>query len=248
VLGISFAQEMRRMPDQVSPEDVSALRSAYEYGIRYVDHYVGSLLQALEARDFALPSWVTLTADHGEGFGEHGYFFHTTELHDELIWVPLIVCAPEGFPARPRVEQQVRHLDIPPTILDAAGLPPEDLFEGVSLLPAMLRPDAAGLPAISEVSSRGRWKLALRRDGWKLILHLKPETMEPLSAELYDLRTDPGETANLAGSNPPQLVPLQKQLLEAATSIRQAAHGETAPRAEMDEAVRERLRALGYIE
>ncbi len=247
VMGTDFAQKLQKAAE-INPEEVVALRSAYDRGIQYVDHHVGQLLDTLEIQGLTDKSWLVVTADHGEAFGEHGEFFHTRKLYDELLRVPLILHSPGDSAMQRRVQQQVRHIDIVPTILDIVGLPKGDVCEGNSLLPFLQDPQAASLPAISEVTAPGRWSLALRRDDWKLILHLQRETCDVVGAELYNLGLDPGESKNLCDDEEQVLGEFQTQLLAVAASIRAKSGEGMAPKVETDEEVTARLRALGYLE
>ena len=69
-----------------------------------------------------------------------------------------------------------------------------------------------------------------------------------MEVELYDLQADPNKCHDLVTQEQQRASDMQQELLEAAKSIRDQAQGETMPQAEMDEEVRERLRALGYVD
>lgn len=109
----------------VAPGD----RGAYLGEVAYCDAALGTLLAALP--DGGRSAWVVVTADHGEGLGDRGEATHGFFLHDSTLRVPLIVRPPAGRP-RPPV-QPARLVDIAPTILAIAGLPPIP-SDGTSLL------------------------------------------------------------------------------------------------------------------
>ena len=93
----------------------------YDGEIRRVDHYLGQLLDRLEAR--GRPTAVLVTSDHGEEFQEHGGLEHFWgKVFDENVRVPLILKAP-GAPAGRRSEAPVSGLDVMPTLLALAGAP-----------------------------------------------------------------------------------------------------------------------------
>jgi len=247
VLAGQTADRLRNAPASATQEEIIALKAAYDSGIRYVDHRIGQLLDMLKVHGLVDETWVVVTADHGEEFGDHGGFFHTRKLYDELIRVPLIVRFPKCIAMPRRVRQQVRHIDIAPTFLDVLGLPADERSVGSSLLPLLKRTDLAGLPAVSEVPAPEHWRLSLRQEAWKLILDLHPESLDVLKAELYHLQADPHEQRDLAPKEEQVVIDMQARLLETAVTIREQVDKEVARRDELDEEVVERLKALGYI-
>ena len=104
----------------------------YKAEIATSDWAVGEVLRAVEAK--SRNALVIATADHGESLGEHGEMEHGLLLYDATLRVPVIVAGP-AIRSGGRVAQQVRHVDIVPTVLDWAHVPlPADL-DGVSLRP-----------------------------------------------------------------------------------------------------------------
>lgn len=113
----------------------------------YLDYYDAELLETDQAiRDLAKllgstrdweNSWVIITADHGEEFGEHGRLGHGGNLYAETTWVPLIIRPPGGVSGGGRrIKDSVSLVDIAPTIIDAVGLNPALGLDGWSLVPA----------------------------------------------------------------------------------------------------------------
>lgn len=180
----------------------------YDHEIRYVDLWVGRLLEQLAAR----PDWgrtvVMLTADHGEAFGEHGYRFHGQGLHEHQLRVPLIVRVPEAPAAV--VTPRVSLIDVAPTLLDLAGVPEDDAeralmtLRGRSLLGALdpVPGGAADGPAGDQQDifaqmppgPYNKAQLAFISGEWKLIY-----TAEGNRYLLFNLSRDPGEQTNVAG-------------------------------------------------
>lgn len=94
----------------------------YDDAVSYVDSCVRGLTDDLARRGLMNNTLVILTADHGEGLGEHGLFSHGTALYYSTIHVPLIFYWPAHIPAGLRVTQPISTKDLPATILDLLGV------------------------------------------------------------------------------------------------------------------------------
>ena len=81
---------------------------------------------------------VVLTADHGEGLGEHGEKTHGMFAYESTLHVPLVLHWQGVLPAGRRVPTRVRLIDLAPTILELAGLPPLESHQGESLVSLIL--------------------------------------------------------------------------------------------------------------
>lgn len=115
------------------PRRVSDYRSRYAGEIAYTDRSVGDLLAAVERHG---PAIVALTADHGESFGENGFYFaHGHSAAPDLSHVPLILSAPPLHAER-RADP-VSHVDVMPTLLELAGRPVPAGVEGIALGPIL---------------------------------------------------------------------------------------------------------------
>jgi choline-sulfatase len=177
-----------------SAERIRATRRAYYGMVSYVDDKVGELLAALDRLGLWEDTMVLFTSDHGDMMGEHGMWFKRT-FHEWSARVPLIVYKP-GARRGHRVPQVVSLVDVFPTLLDWAGLPPaEHPLDGRSFA-AGLHGDLAGWKDCAIIEYMGEGLLApmrcIRAGRYKYVhVHGYP----PL---LFDLQTDPLETHNLA--------------------------------------------------
>ena len=117
-------------PDSITDDEHEQLIDLYDAEIRYNDAQIGAFLDSLRERDLLERSLVIVTADHGDAFGEHGYYEHPRYLHEELTHVPLLVRPPGG--AGEVASTPVSTLDIVATIEDELGV--EIPSERVSLL------------------------------------------------------------------------------------------------------------------
>lgn len=108
----------------------------YDTSIKIIDRYVGGFLNYLKETGLYDKSIVIVTADHGAGLGEHGYFEHARGMYNGEVLVPLIIKSP-GI-AHKTVSETVGLIDLFPTILDFSGISGVKGLEGRSLLPLMI--------------------------------------------------------------------------------------------------------------
>ncbi len=213
----------------------------YDGEVAYVDHQIGRVLDALEARGALADSLVVALADHGESLGEHGEDEHGVFLYEPVIRIPWIVAGP-GAKAGHVVAEQVRAIDLVPTVLEALRLLPADGLDGESLLPLLQGGTRATVPAAYAESYYPKWHYgwselrSVRADGWKAIDAPRPE--------LYALTTDPNEAKNLYDTQRA----LADRMVSEAVRLEQELTGGKAPVvAAPDRDTLERLWSLGYI-
>ncbi len=101
-------------PDEILPEQLQKLVDYYDGSIRFADEQIGRLLDEVRALSEIRETMVIITADHGDEFLDHGAFYHTNLLFEELIHVPLIIWNPKRYPGGLWVESLVRHIDLFP--------------------------------------------------------------------------------------------------------------------------------------
>lgn len=220
------------------PPDLAALGgSAHQhlagyYGMcKRLDEALGRLLDALKSLNLLDDTIVLFTSDHGNHFKTRNSEYKRS-CHESSIRVPTALTGP-GFVGGGRLPQLVSLVDLPPTLLDAAGLPVPPYMQGRSLLP-LIRHEPAPWPAevfvqISE-SQVGR---AIRTQRWKYSVTAPGKTGLDVPASdrytedfLYDLKADPYELVNLAGfSSHRELAASLRQRLIA----RMVQAGEAAP-------------------
>ena len=221
---------------------IESCRAEYREGVEYMSEtLLAELLAELEATGLHETTAIVFLSDHGESWGERLsdktelkgiYHLHGATLYDEIIRVPLLVSAP-GRIEPAVVDAQVSSVDVVPTMLDLAGLPPLEC-DGVSLI-ARAAGDGAGEPVFSFTTDRGALsQAAIRQPPWKLIRHL--ETGEE---EAYRIDLDPAELESCAEEAPAELrFQLERELDDA----HQADLSE-----EEEAAVVSRLADLGYL-
>ncbi|MBV0903304.1 sulfatase [Haloarcula salina] len=112
----SLYQRAIKSPESITDEERRLLIDLYDAEIAYNDDRVGAFLDALRDRGVLSDSLLIVTADHGDAFGEHGYYEHPRYLHDEITHVPMLVRPPEGGDGL--VDVPASTLDIAATVAD----------------------------------------------------------------------------------------------------------------------------------
>ena len=211
----------------------------YDGNLLAADDAVGVLLRSLQGRERWRDTVVLITADHGEAFLEHGRMHHNSTVFDEMLRVPFILRLPAWITtAGVDVTRLVTLADIVPTLLGTAGIRPVNGLEGVDLL---ADPGAPASPRVVIASNTDKPPmLGLRTRRWKAILSPSGQ------GALFDLEHDPGELDNLVNVEAPTFAGLGLMLTQRASLP--ASLGAAAERAEVTEADREMLRALGYVD
>ena len=223
--------------------DRVALENAlYDGEIRYTDDVLARLLAALEQSGLDRKTLVVVTADHGQHFGEHGIFGHSTTLFEPVLHVPLILRGP-GVPAGLRIPDPAGLIDVLPTVLELLGVPAPSDIQGRSLVPTMQGATLPPRDTYAELPERGL--LAVRRGPLKLILDQRSG-----ARAAFDLAADPGEENDAAGRLP--ATPWQEIADAHRAHCRKDAPrpsaDQPAPDPVLDGPVRRKLEVLGYAE
>jgi arylsulfatase A-like enzyme/Flp pilus assembly protein TadD len=221
-------------------EWLAKYRAQPYYGeVAWTDHALGPLFDRLAT--LPRPTLVVITGDHGEGLGDHGEATHGIFAYESTLHVPLIVAVVDPARARaPRgvtIDAAVRHIDIVPTILEAAGLPADPSLPGASLIGMIRRGGGADRPEYFEAMTNNLTR------GWaplRGVLVGRDKYVDLPIQELYNLVRDPAELHNLAPTSNERVA----VLLNVLRSYNTAAPGQPVRETE---AVAEKLRALGYV-
>lgn len=236
---------VRGVPTEVLRRSMWASPDRYDAAVAYADAEIGALLDRLREAGLDGRTVVAVTADHGEPLGQRGELRHGLSLHEELVHVPLILRLPGQREPR-RLDEVVSLLDLGPTLLDLAGVPIPESFEGRS----WLRPRDPGSPPLA-VGARLEFRTNrplgwfVRQGPWKLLLDAD-------GAELFHLASDPLETTDVSERHPIAAGYLETELRRRSPAFARASPEPVAldeglseeERRKLDEA----LRALGYTQ
>ncbi len=207
----------------------------YDEEILSLDAAVADLLLELEERGVLDNAWVVITADHGEGFGEHGESGHGLTVYNEEVHIPLLVHPPRGerLAASP---DAVSLIDVTTTLSLLAGSKP--LGAGRDL-----RNTAAESTVQIELYGGVRQDIENKKPARAVVLGQTKLVESGSSQELYFLDQDPGERFDRSAEAPEAFA----RLLHLLPPLTPPQESEGSSR-ELDLEEIERLRALGYIE
>ena len=171
---------------------------AYIASISWVDWNIGRVLGELDKLGLRDNTIVVFVADHGYQLGEKGKWSKAGSLFEMGTRVPLIISAPGMKGNGQSCPRIVESLDIYPTLVELAGLPPQNEIEGDSLVPLLKSPTAKwDKPACSIWSEDGKTihGTAVRTEKWRYAEYGKDGAN---GAMLLDPHSDPLEIKNLA--------------------------------------------------
>jgi arylsulfatase A-like enzyme len=240
---------------KITNDDLQHFIALYDGGIRYTDEKIGEFLSYLRDSRLNDQSLIIITSDHGEEFKEHGRFLHGQLYFRPNLHVPLIMRIPDYPKKAIRIKELVRSIDLLPTVLDNAGLPPHPEAQGRSLLPLIKRhksfynrflwqsmhlfgKDLSNSLAEVKYPEIHYWSL-ITDDGYQIISDLDLE-----SIQLFNLNVDPLAKADISDVHDDisdRLLAQWKDLYETKTNY-------TPLMINIDEQTRAQLKELGYVD
>jgi arylsulfatase A-like enzyme len=118
----------------LAPYQIKFGRDCYDNCIAHLDEQIGRLIDELGRRAVLEHTWVIITSDHGESFGETpGIFWHGTSVYETQLHVPLVIMPPAGGPSPQVVRETVSLRDLAATIAHVSGFAGVSPFPGTSL-------------------------------------------------------------------------------------------------------------------
>jgi hypothetical protein len=194
------------VPHPDFPPSGHPTRGAYDGEVAYTDAMVGRVLDALEHSPLAGRTAVIVAGNHGEAFGEHGYYRHGRSAFEEELRVPLLVYVPGVVPAR--IEAPRSTIDVAPTVAALFGLKPPPAWRGRSLLDDLGPEGAATRPVFFDSPE---WKGRPLQRG--VIVGNTKVVLEKGHTRVYDLSADAEERAPVGDRRTVAAVKLARGLL-----------------------------------
>lgn len=247
-------------------DDIDYLRDLYDEKILDVDLQVSDFLASLD-KELLDRTIVVILSEHGEMFAKHGRFGRAGAkagtLYDEVAHVPLMIRLPGAEGKRVRGLAQI--VDIMPTLAALLDLRLPERIQGTSLLPLMREGRAVNeftyagaryntfVPDPDYAYNVESVNEFIRNDRWKLIHEItfveqkppRPKKRGEETFELYDLKSDPGEGANVKAAHPDIAADLTRRLRQWSESAQKFMKAAPKTR-EIPESVREKAKQHGY--
>lgn len=235
-----------------APYDRTFADRPYDGEVAYVDAQIGRLISQLRSSGELDRTIVIVVGDHGEALGEHGEDDHGIFLYESVMRIPWIMRLPSdssgengSAPGSARglvISEQVRSVDVMPTLLDLAGVRIPHGQDGESLI-GVLR----GIPRPNPPASYSESWYPQLHFGWSRLRALRSAEWKYIDAprpELYDLRRDRAEGTNVVDERGSVAARMAAELEEIDKSFGARA---TVAAPKPDPETIARLRSLGYI-
>ena len=206
--------------DEYGPDGIKKLRAIYYGMMTFIDDQVGRFLKCLEEQGLRDDTIIVFCTDHGDYTGDHRLVRKSVTLYDSLIHIPMLFNWPGKIKPRQARDTMISVVDFAPTLLELMGLDIPPAMQGKSAASLLLGHTDShrdeifaeyGTPGepysdideeefaklkktrtghLAQRAMQGRFK-AVRTLDWKYVHYPNGE------GELYDLKNDPDELANL---------------------------------------------------
>lgn len=189
------------IPDDLSflPGNYRKMYPDYIAAINRLDENVGRLIAKLKEKGLYENTIIIYTSDHGSHFKTRNAEYKRS-CHDSATHTPLII-AGGSFSSGKKEDCLVSLIDLPPTLLELAGIPIPQSFSGKSIVPMLSgknKRDCVFMQISESQCGRAirtqKYKYSVRSLGSGLTKHKSKVYFEDY---LYDLENDPCEKVNL---------------------------------------------------
>lgn len=235
---ISVNGKMHEENEGLSPSDIADLRALYCGEVRYVDRYLGELIEQLKQRGLYGDTIFVVTSDHGELFGKGGLYGHPPSGYEESYHVPLTVFGP-GIPEADTSDSTVTLLDLQPTIAELCGIEADPRWEGESLVP-LIEKNRSVKEGLSVVGNQS--VAACLSEKWRLVWLRKPEHRDTADREWELWNRTTNERVQIA-NHEEEIQSLREELTQ---FMKQANNSENVKNPSLNQTTETRLESLGY--
>ncbi|MDH3380575.1 MAG: sulfatase-like hydrolase/transferase [Gammaproteobacteria bacterium] len=239
----------KKIDGALNDEETRYLKARYIAEVESVDERIGFVQTLLKHRQLADNTYLILTSDHGELFGEHDLFGHGVNYFQELLRVPLVIAGPE-LPRGRTIKAAVSLVGLMKTIKELLGVEYVDNMQGESFRNVIFNDSVEGRTLYFDDVREHTRVDALLLNNFKLVARSDGTN------ELYDLVHDPRELDNVAAGHGDKVQAMSESLLaqREANAKRHAANlarfdgSELELSEEEEQKLRKELRSLGYIQ
>lgn len=250
-IGLRLLLEEKGMNFPFTQEQRENIKALYDGEIKYTDEaLIKPLVEFLKNKGLYDNTLLIITSDHGEEFYEHGGWLHSRTLYNELIRVPLIIKFPASKYKGTKVKPKARLIDIMPTVLDLCSINyPKDSLEGESLINLISGDETEDRSFISDLAYKDIYDpcpalIATNEGDIKVIIEKSKTGIKNI--ETYDIDNDPEEQSKSVFQ---KAVKARTEILAFIDKyykekfLVQRKKGQV----QLDEKMKEKLRALGYL-
>lgn len=245
---------------KATEEQQRIVKQLYDGGIYNADRRLGEVLAFMREQGMLDNTLVIVNADHGELFGEHDVYGHDVSLYHPLVHVPLVVRYPKIFPAGVRIDNPVQLTDLYSTVLEVTGLADK------------AGPNVVGRSLLEQLNGGGDPQRPVYAEEFRTLMRplikeiermgFDPKTFKihtvqvrdvrlmrwPKDIEkVFDISTDPGELTDIKEQRP-EVYQQLKSLLDTFEQTYPPARDAVLASPGMDEATKEKLKSLGYVQ
>ena len=247
--GVDIEAVIHKKQD-MTPEQFQVRYDWVDCKLSYLDAQIGKLFDKLKEMDLYDNTMIVLVSDHGDLLGEHNSFNHTTDLYNELIWVPLIIKYPKNLNKKGVVEEYIQTVDIMPEVLTVMDIPIPEEVQGQpisetdhSIISELYRCNYRTMNLLNrERYFRDMKSIISKKDGMKYIQSTKEN-----DSELFNIIRDPKEQQNLITKMPGKATQLDKNLNTWLRSFEPVSMDTTKTKKLLDKDLKQKLKSLGYI-
>ncbi|MCH2113017.1 MAG: sulfatase, partial [Planctomycetes bacterium] len=226
---------------EVEKDLLDGIVRLYDAEIQFTDRHIGRLLDNLRSQGLLNNTYVILTSDHGEEFGEHQQFGHGQSTFDELSRIPLIIAGPGIEPGVSKTPVEL--IDLYPTMATWASAPQPANLQGRDLAPLLAGGDEGARSGF--VQNLKSSTLTCLVVGNEKLIQVKHGDQEAWM--LFNLKDDPLEQNDLASAQPDRVQHL-RDLLEERRVQSEEFRVDTVNSIDITGTVAQDLSDLGYFE
>jgi arylsulfatase A-like enzyme len=198
------------MPDRIANrDDFVRLVDGYDGGIRYMDHHIGQVFEALDEHGVLEETAIIISSDHGEALGEHGVYADHVCAGEEVHRIPMIVRWPGRSAQGLEQTGLLYNVDLPPTLCDLLDLEVPPGWDGISFRSAVEGEDWAGRAHLVWDHGLYSCQRAVRTRDRLYLRTFHPGLFPFPRHQLYEIASDPHATRDLAAERPGDVAELE---------------------------------------